>query len=139
MKNILKYGVVGLVFVFTLMAASAYAGEGKGLCMWSKAIGKAIVNPQKEYLGDVKDFVFDQGRISLVILSYGGIMGFGEKWVAIPYSALSFDTNDKLFVLNATRERLEAAPAFDEAWLADRSSVADVYRYFGQRPYWTEE
>jgi hypothetical protein len=142
MKSIIKYSAI--IFAVILMAGSVYAGEaaskaGKAGCLSSDAIGKAIVNPQREHLGDIKDFVFDQGRVSFVILSYGGVVGFGGKSVAIPYSALSFDTKDRLFVLDATKDRLEAAPAFDRKMLSDRSWAADMYRYFGQQPYWTEE
>ena len=37
-------------------------------------------------------------------------------------------------------EKLEAAPSFDRtAGLIERTWSEDVYRDFGQQPYWTEE
>lgn len=35
-------------------------------------------------------------------------------------------------------ERLESAPRFRLSDLAKQEWAEDVYRYFGQQPYWTE-
>jgi hypothetical protein len=44
------------------------------------------------------------------------------------------------FVLNTTQEQLATAPSFNK--LADMKNLRyaeDVYKHFGQQPYWTEE
>ncbi len=65
-------------------------------------------------------------------------MGIGGKLVAVPYSALSFDTVGKHLVLNASKEKLDSASAFKRSDLADQKWAEDTYRFFGQQPYWTE-
>lgn len=104
-------------------------------------IGKDVRNPSGEDLGDVRDFVRDEdGRISLVVLSHGGFLGLGEKRVAVPFSALTHDQNQDHLVLDATKEQVENAPRVaDDLNLADRTYAEEVYRHFGQRPYWTEQ
>ena len=58
--------------------------------------------------------------------------------VAVPFGMLSRNGED-VFVLNSTKDQLASARSFDE--LADMDNLTyatDVYRYFGQQPYWTE-
>jgi sporulation protein YlmC with PRC-barrel domain len=92
-----------------------------------------VKNLQGERLGEINDLVIDsQGRISFVMLSHGG------KTVLIPYSALSIERN--YFVLDASEEKLASAPAVGEKEESiDQAKAAEIYRYFGQAPYWTEE
>ena len=54
------------------------------------------------------------GRIAYAVLSFGGILGMGDKLFAIPWSALTLDTVDHKFILNAGKKSLEAAPGFDK-------------------------
>lgn len=107
----------------------------------SALIGKDVKDMQGEDLGEVKDFVRDQnGEISLAVISHGGFMGVGGKDVAVPYSALSFNEGEDHFVLNVSKDQLAGAPEIrgDEN-LNDRAFAEEVYRYFGERPYWTDE
>jgi sporulation protein YlmC with PRC-barrel domain len=92
-----------------------------------------VKNLQGERLGEIGDLVIDsQGRIPFVMLSHGG------KTVVIPYSALSMERN--YFVLDASEEKLASAPAVGEKEESiDQAKAAEIYRYFGQVPYWTEE
>ena len=47
------------------------------------------------------------GRISFALPSFGGFWGLGDKLFATPMTALTLDPEDKAFVLNASREKLE--------------------------------
>jgi hypothetical protein len=144
MEKTKKILAIIAAFVFLGMGLNAYAGGAKAAgdkvgCEASAAIGRLVTTPDKEYLATIKDFVIDKGRVSLVILSHGGILGVGETLVAVPYNALSYESEGRTFTLNISKERFEAAPAFDRKMLTDRKWAADVYQYFGQQPYWTEE
>jgi len=92
-----------------------------------------VKNLQGEKLGEIGDFVIDSmGRIPFVLLSHGA------KMIFIPYDALSIEGN--FFVLDATQEKLASAPAVGEREDSiDQSKAKEIYRYFGQTPYWTEE
>jgi len=70
-----------------------------------------------ENIGDVNDLVLDQGGdIRAVIIGVGGFLGIGEKNVAVDFSALKMVTaqdNTERWVLETTKEALNAAPAFE--------------------------
>jgi ribosomal 30S subunit maturation factor RimM len=102
-------------------------------------VGTSVKNQQGEELGKISDMVIgSEGHMYFAILSHGGFWGVGGKLVAVPFSALNFDQAKKNFVLNATKEMLDSAPAFKLSDLSNKKWVEDVYRFFGQRPYWTE-
>ena len=92
-----------------------------------------VKNLEGEKLGEIGDFVMDsRGRIPFAILSHGG------KMIIIPYRALSIGGNS--FILDASEEKLAAAPAFGEKeGSIDQAKAEEIYRYFGQNPYWTAE
>ena len=119
MEKTNKILAVVAVLVFLGMGMNAYAVGGskaagaKVGCEMSGIIGTHVTTPEKEYLGKVKDFVVDKERISFVILSHGGVMALGQKLVAVPYDSLSFVPMDRIFTLNISKEKFEAAPAFN--------------------------
>jgi len=103
----------------------------------NRLIGTQVKNSDGEGLGSINDFVFDQGgRVIFAVLDHE------SRFVAIPYSALSISgakAEEARVVLNVDREKLDAAPEFDRTKaMTDRKWAGDVYRYFGQQPYWTE-
>jgi hypothetical protein len=102
----------------------------------SQYVGRSVKNPQGEDLGTVKDLVRDpEGNMSFAVLS--GVEG--EKQIAVPFGALSFDHQKGHFVLDTSKERFAGAPEFQNTdELADRDFAEEVYRYFGQTPYWEE-
>ena len=81
------------------------------------------------------------GTYIFAVIKPGRSLEFsGDRLIAIPFSALS-RRNSEHYVLHMSRDMIRRAPSFDEDhWpnLADRSWSGEVYRYFGQTPYWTE-
>jgi sporulation protein YlmC with PRC-barrel domain len=99
-----------------------------------------VKGQQGEELGRVQDLVVDpRGYVSFAVISHGGFLGWGEKLVAIPFSALKFDRTGRSVVVDASKEKFDTAPAFRVSDLSNEKWAADDYRFFGQRPYWTEE
>ncbi len=49
-------------------------------------IGSNVVNANYEDLGKIEDLVLDAsaGRITYAVLSFGGFLGMGDKYFAIP-------------------------------------------------------
>jgi len=78
--------------------------------------GDAIKNPQGESLGDLKDIMIDteSGKVAYAVLSFGGILGMGDKLFAVPWGALAVDGENKNLVLNVSKDRLKDAPGFDK-------------------------
>jgi len=80
----------------------------------SSLIGMDVRNSQNEKLGEIKDMVVDlhTGKIAYVVLSVGGFLGIGDKYVAIPPSAFTAAPDQEKLVLNADKAKLQNAPSF---------------------------
>lgn len=107
----------------------------------STLAGDPVVNSAGEKLGKIEEFMIDleNGRLAYSVLSFGGFLGMGGKLFAIPWKALSLDTEKHEFVLNVDKEILEKAPGFDkDNWpdFADRSWGSGIHKYYGYQPYW---
>jgi sporulation protein YlmC with PRC-barrel domain len=104
-------------------------------------LGDTVRNNSGEELGTLEEIMLDldSGRIAYAVLSFGGFLGFGDKLFAIPWQAMTVDTDNKEIILPVTKEQLENAPGFDpDNWPSapDRSWVAEVHSYYGIDPYW---
>lgn len=95
-----------------------------------------IYNLKGEKLGSIKEIMLDinTGRVGYVVLSFGGFLSLGEKLFAVPWSALTVDTENKRFLMDTDEERLKEAPGFDaDNWpnMADASWEKKVHAYYG--------
>jgi len=85
----------------------------------STIIGKSVyssTDPQSDNIGDVNDLIVaEDGSVTHAVIGVGGFLGIGEKNVAVPFDELKVVENNGDFrlVYSATKEQLEAAPAFD--------------------------
>lgn len=115
-------------------------GPGPALMGAETLIGNDVFNLQGEDLGDIKEIMLDMhsGRIGYAVMSFGGFLSMGEKLFAVPWSALTLDTQNKRFVLDVENARLEAAPGFNkDKWpnMADQSWVKEIHDYYGTKPF----
>lgn len=103
-------------------------------------IGTDATNADGQDLGKIEDLVMDLefGVISYAILSYGGFMGMGNKWFALPWSAFSPSNSEEKFVLGISEDKLKEAEGFDkDSWpQMDRIWGAALYEKYGFKPYW---
>lgn len=111
-------------------------GPGPALMGADTLIGNDVHNLQDDTLGDIKEIMLDtnNGKIAYVVMSCGGFLGIGEKLFAIPWQALSLDTENKCFLLNADKAKLENAPGFDkDHWpdMANPTWQKSVDSYYG--------
>ncbi len=102
----------------------------------STLIGDDVVNRQGESLGQVVDIMInlDRGDVDYVVLSFGGVLGIGDKLFALPWQSISVDTENHNFVVDVDRERLENAPGFDkDHWpnTGDEEFTNNAYNYWG--------
>ncbi len=131
---------VSISLLFTSLSSSLIAQEKVG--RWDGVEGKRIANLQDETLGFVSDVALDieNGRYVGVVVPIGGFMGFGVKNVIIPPAVLATGTSWKTLYLNMDKERFRNAPTFKitrKVGPPQSDRVAEVYRYFGQEPYFT--
>lgn len=82
----------------------------------SNLIGLNVVNHQNETVGEIKDLILSQGQLSGYIVSVGGFLGMGERYVIVRPAAVQItyvDADSKWkATMNATSDQLKAAPAF---------------------------
>jgi sporulation protein YlmC with PRC-barrel domain len=102
-------------------------------------VGMLVRNPAGETLGEMKELVLDidSGRVSYAVLSFGGLLGLGDKLFAIPWDQLKLkhDQDGTHFVLNLPKEKLQNAPGFDKNhWpdVADANWAETVNSYYRQ-------
>ena len=109
----------------------------------SSLSGDRVRNTAGDDLGKVKELMIDvpSGRVAYAVLSFGGVLGMGNKLFAIPWNALTLDEDEKQFILNVDKRTLENAPGFDDNnWpdMADESWGTQIHSYYGVQPYWGE-
>ncbi len=73
--------------------------------------GNKVRNREGEHLGKIEEIMIelDSGRIGYAILSFGGILGIGDKLFAVPWSALSIDRERREFILDVPKKRLSGS------------------------------
>ena len=118
------------------------SGENKGPLMpnqrgrfltASSLQGDKVVNSRGEHLGEIKEIMLDleSGKIDYIVVEFGGFLGLGVKYFAIPFRLLKLDAANRLFVFEQTREVLEKAPGFDmDHWPDTNLHFDDVYSYW---------
>lgn len=83
----------------------------------SSLLGTRVQSADGDGIGEVNDMVLGaDGSVEGVVVGVGGFLGIGEKDVAVQFDAIQIEqdaeTGELTFVLNSTRDELEAAPAF---------------------------
>jgi sporulation protein YlmC with PRC-barrel domain len=130
------YGMYKTASTLSTTSHAGHHGPGPHLMGADTLIGNDVVNKSSENLGDIKEIMLDMrtGKVSYAVLAFGGFLGMGEKLFAVPWSALTLDTNNKCFVLDASKDRLENAPGFDtDMWpdMADATWQKGVDDFYG--------
>ncbi len=80
-------------------------------------IGNKVMSNSGESLGRIEDLMINisGGRVAYAVLDYGGVMGIGNKYFAVPISGLKLDIENECFFLNLSREYLDDARGFDKS------------------------
>lgn len=97
-------------------------------------IGNKVFNTEGP-LGKIEEIVLDkvEGTVNYVVLSFGGILGLGEKLFTIPWKKISYDKAQGGFFLNISKQQLKDAPGFDKNSWPDMdqqdwtASISDFY------------
>ena len=135
MLSVLSFGLVEAGFCAETMAI-----EGWHIYELKPLLNYGVINHQGQYLGRMQDFVMDSnGRIVFAIISKPGVLGIRGESVAVPFQTLSFGSEKNKLVLDMSREKFASAPRYDRKTdLENSAQAANIYRYFGVQPYWTE-
>jgi sporulation protein YlmC with PRC-barrel domain len=83
----------------------------------SEVVGSSVYNDHDEKIGSVNDLLIGKdGKISAV-LSVGGFLGMGTKYVEVPYSDLTFgntqkDSENRVVLKGATKDSLKSEQGY---------------------------
>ena len=81
----------------------------------SKVVGSTVLNEVNETVGTIDDLIVTPTeKVPFAVLSVGGFLGMGSKYVVVPFSSL--EVQDKKMVLRgATKNSLKSLPEFKYA------------------------
>jgi sporulation protein YlmC with PRC-barrel domain len=118
------------------------SGENHGALMPNKTgryltasslTGDKVVNSHQDHLGEIKEIMLDleSGKIDYFVIEFGGFLGMGVKYFAIPFRLLKLDAENKRFVFDQSKETLEKAPGFDmDHWPDTNIHFDEVFSYW---------
>jgi len=79
----------------------------------SKVVGSTVVNESNETVGTIDDLIVTPNeKVPFAVLSVGGFLGMGTKYIVVPYSALEVRAN-RMVLPGATKETLKSLPEFN--------------------------
>ncbi|QMT61039.1 MULTISPECIES: PRC-barrel domain-containing protein [unclassified Legionella] len=90
--------------------------ENRGIVKSGEITGAKVMNSAHEDLGEIAEVVIDKesGKVNYLVLDFGGFLGFGNKFFAVPWNLFLYNNKEDCFVLNVDKERLKKAPGFDK-------------------------
>jgi sporulation protein YlmC with PRC-barrel domain len=85
----------------------------------SKLIGSTVKDRAGRDIGKIEDLMFGRdGKISYAILSFGGLLGVGDRYYVVPWSSMRIERPDgktmTVMLDNVKKEDLEKAPKYTE-------------------------
>ena len=100
----------------------ADANDKSGVLKASELIGMKVQGSDGKKLGKIRDLVIGpKGDVRYAVLDFGGFLGIGDKYFAVPWDALQRTANGKTIALDTTKRDLKKAPGFDKKHWPDFS------------------
>ena len=99
--------------------------------------GRRVRDSDGDDLGKVDDLLIDEdeGKVRILRVEHGGILGLGATASFIPVDAVTDVTDDTVYV-GASRDRVAGAPPYDPELLDGAEYFNQLYGYYGYMPYW---
>lgn len=90
----------------------------------SKLVGATVKNKAGDSIGEISDLLVSPGaNITTAIVSVGGVLGIGEKKIAVPYKSFSVSPDGRTLYLDMTADQLKSMPAYtDDGELRQKTS-----------------
>ncbi len=93
--------------------ATRTATDGKMISA-DRVQGTAVYDHAGDRLGTVDTLMIDKrsGQVAYAVMSFGGFLGIGERYHQLPWSALTYDTEQGGYRVSLTKEALKDAPNY---------------------------
>ena len=75
----------------------------------SRVIGTTVYNTAGDNIGEIEDVILEKtaNDIMFAVVGFGGFLGIGEKFHAVPWSVLDYDKERGGYVVPFTKEQLK--------------------------------
>jgi hypothetical protein len=88
-------------------------------------------------------------RIAYVLIAFEGFIGLTDKWIPVPFDALTWMPEKNTFEINIPRKTMEQAPVISKSEWPDKflarlemrdhsHGLRKIYGYYNCEPYWIE-
>jgi hypothetical protein len=106
-----------------------------------KVEGTAVRRSNGDTIGTIERVMIDKrgGKVAYAVMSFGGFLGIGSEYRALPWSVLKYNENLDGYELNVTENQLRGAPMPASGWDAgnvDRNWERNIHDYYHAAPYW---
>jgi len=82
----------------------------------SKVVGSAVLNEANETVGTIDDLIVTPtDQVPFAVLSVGGFLGMGTRYVVVPANALTV-VDKHMLLRGATKDSLKSLPSFQYAY-----------------------
>jgi len=82
----------------------------------SKVVGSSVQNEANETIGTIDDLIVTPtDQVPFAVLSVGGFLGMGTRYVVVPANELSV-VDKHMLLRGATKDSLKALPSFQYAY-----------------------
>ena len=118
------------------------ARETTRLIASDKVEGTPVRRSNGDKIGTIERVMLDKrsGCVAYAVMSFGGFLGIGEEYRALPWKVLKYNENLDAYELNLTDDQLRGAPAGDPGFydtgMADRGWEQRIHDYYRVSPYW---
>jgi sporulation protein YlmC with PRC-barrel domain len=108
------FAVSGLLIAVNAFALPAFAADNTQSAdeyRTSQLVGSKVYNNANENIGKIEDIILKaDGTMDEVVLSVGGFLGIGDKYVSVPFSALKLtrDGSSLKVTTDGTKDSLKA-------------------------------
>lgn len=125
----------------TVMGTDPSVRETARLIASDKVEGTAARNSNGDKVGTIERVMIDKptGKAAYAVMSFGGFLGMGQDYVALPWHLLRYNENLDAYELNVTEDQLRGAPAVTGGWetgTVNRDWERNIHSYYGVAPYW---
>ncbi len=117
------------------------SSETRKLIAADKVEGTTVRNRAGEKLGSIDNVMIDKltGRVAYAVMSFGGFLGIGDRYHALPWGVLKYDPKMDSYVVDLDKEQLEGAPTYHKSDALDWDDpvwARKVHDYYNVPPFW---
>jgi len=102
---------------------------------FSRIKGTIVKGPEDRSIGTIRDLVVatDTGSVAYTVVSFGGFLGLGQRYAAVPTTAVDFRPEQQIARVNVDRQALQAYAFAPNAFpnLSDPLYARQLNRAYG--------